>query len=119
MNDRRNDPRRTLPPGRSALLRVDGRDHIVALLDLSRGGALLGTRLDVSAARALELKVILPQGRGEMVVRCQLVRAVERGEVIELPACLAMRFPEVSPEQIEQLEAFVSAATFAPGRSGA
>ena len=116
MNERRIDRRRTLPLGRSALLRVDGRDHIVALLDLSRGGALLGTRLDVSQAGSLQLKLILPQGRGEMVVPCELVRAVDRDAEAGMPPCLAMRFPGLPPEQGDQLEAFVSAANLVAER---
>jgi PilZ domain len=113
MNERRADQRRAAPTGRSALLRVDGRDHIVSLVDLSRSGAQLGTRLEVGAGSELVLRLLLPAGRGESQLHCEVVRRIPRDESTGRPAGLAVRFKDLAPDQVTQLEAFVAAGSFA------
>ena len=53
MSDRRRARRRRIPFVRSAVLEVDGRNHIVALTDLSPEGAFLSTRLAVRPEQKL------------------------------------------------------------------
>jgi hypothetical protein len=115
MSERRADRRRAAPSGRSALLRVDGRDHIVSLVDLSRSGALLGTRLEVGGEAELVLRLLLPAGRGESLLPCEVVRRIPRDEESGRPAGLAVRFRDLAPEQVAQLDTFVAAGSFASG----
>jgi hypothetical protein len=98
--------------GRSALLRVDGRDHIVSLVDLSRSGAQLGTRLEVGESRDVVLRLLLPAGSGESRLPCEVVRRIPRDEAAGQPAGIAVRFSDLAPEQLAQLEAFVAAGHF-------
>src|SRR5262249_17794459 len=58
----RRSERRKLPFGRGGVLRVDGRNHIVGIVDVSVGGAYLATRTTVAPSRTLCLKLRLPSG---------------------------------------------------------
>src|SRR5262245_11637170 len=57
---RRRSPRRKLPFGRTAVLDIAGRAHLVALVDLSVSGAYLATRSAVPKAGPLRLRIRLP-----------------------------------------------------------
>ncbi len=96
--DRRRARRRRLPFVRSAVLEVDGRSHIVALLDLSPEGAFLSTRLEVDPAQKMRLKLVLPRDGREVSMPCHLVRRSERFDAeAGRPAGLAIGFSGGSP----------------------
>lgn len=111
VDERRRDNRRMLPFGRSAVLEVDGRNHIVSLVDLSRGGAYLGTRLRPEGG-ALFLKLLLPQGGAEMRLRCSIVRRIEADPDADQIPGLAVSFSDLGDELVARLEAFVVAGGF-------
>jgi hypothetical protein len=105
-----------LPFGRSAVLEIGGRNHIVSLVDLSRSGAYLGTRVRTEGEMPLVLKLLLPQSGTEMRIPCRLVRRVEADPAGggRLPG-LAVRFHDVPGEDEERLESFVVAGGFRTG----
>ena len=111
--ERRRDARRMLPFGRSAVLEVEGRNHIVSLIDLSRSGAYLGTRIRTGEQPSLLLKLLLPQSGTEMRLACRLVRRIEADPAAgeRLPG-LAVQFDDVSDDDRERLDAFVVAGGF-------
>jgi hypothetical protein len=111
--ERRRDTRRMLPFGRSAVLEVGGRQHIVSLIDLSRSGAYLGTRIQTGDHTDFLLKLLLPQSGSEMRLPCTLVRRIEAGtaEGERLPG-LAVRFHDVGPDDEGRLDEFVVAGGF-------
>jgi len=102
-----------LPFGRSAVLEIEGRNHIVSLIDLSRSGAYLGTRIRFEGTPTLALKLLLPQAGMEMRLPCHLVRRIEAdpngGD--RLPG-LAVQFHDVPEDDQQRLEAFVVAGGF-------
>lgn len=102
-----------LPFGRSAVLEVDGRNHIVSLIDLSRSGAYLGTRIRTGEAPDLMLKLLLPQSGAEMRLPCRLVRRIEADPAggDRLPG-LAVQFRDVGDDDRQRLEDFVVAGGF-------
>jgi len=106
--NRRRHPRRKLPFGRSAVLLVDGRSHVVALVDLSCGGAYVATRVPVTPGENLVIKLFLPRMGGELTLPCELVRAIAKG-TDEDPRLqgLAVRFKDLHPAVVATLEAFV------------
>jgi hypothetical protein len=111
--ERRRDTRRLLPFGRSAVLEMGSRNHIVSLIDLSRSGAYLGTRIRADGETSLVLKLLLPQVGMEMRLPCLLVRRIESdpagGE--RLPG-LAVEFHDLPEGDRQRLEAFVVAGGF-------
>lgn len=111
--ERRRDTRRMLPFGRSAVLEVGGRNHIVSLIDLSRSGAYLGTRIRTEGQASFILKLLLPQSGAEMRIPCALVRRIEADPAggDRLPG-LAVQFHDVAVEEQQRLEAFVVAGGF-------
>ena len=113
VDERRRDQRRVLPFGRTAVLEVAGKSHIVSLVDVSRGGAYLGTRLQVTANGNLWLKLLLPRSTGEVRLACQLVRQIRveaAGE--DRPPGVAVRFRELDADVASRLEEFVVAGGF-------
>ncbi len=105
--DRRRARRRRLPFVRSAVLEVDGRSHIVALLDLSPEGAFLSTRLEVEPAQKMRLKLVLPRDGREVSMPCHLVRRSERFDAeAGRPAGLAIGFSGLDPSVVRRIEEF-------------
>jgi len=74
------------------------------------GRGALGPRRDMSP-----LGLLLPAGRGESLLPCEVVRRIPRDEESGRPAGLAVRFRDLAPEQVAQLDAFVAAGSFASG----
>ena len=105
--DRRRARRRRLPFVRSAVLEVDGRDHIVALLDLSPEGAFLSTRLVVAAEQKLRLRLVLPRDGHEVAMPCRLVWRSDRFDAASgRPAGLAVAFAGLEASVIRRVEEF-------------
>jgi len=102
-----------LPFGRSAVLDMGGRNHIVSLIDISRSGAYLGTRVQTAGQSSLVLKLLLPQSGTEMHLPCVLVRRIEADPAggDRLPG-LAVRFHDIAAEDQRRLEEFVVAGGF-------
>jgi hypothetical protein len=104
---RRSD-RRKLPFGRGGILRVDGRSHIVGVVDISIGGAYLATRTAVSPARALCLKLRLPSG-SELSLTCEVLRVSQQTDESQAhPRGIAVRFRDLDPKTKKQLEEFIA-----------
>jgi len=113
VDERRRDQRRVLPFGRTAVLEVGGRSHIVSLVDVSRGGAYLGTRIQVTANGDLWLKLLLPRSTGEVRLACRLVRQItveKAGD--DRPPGVAVQFRDLDAKIADQLEEFVVAGGF-------
>lgn len=106
-SERRRNPRRKLPFGRSAVLRIDERDHVVALVDVSRGGACVATRTPIPAEARLTLKLLLPSQSVELRLPCQLVRIIPH-HYGRQPG-VALRFEEVASDALRRLNQFVEA----------
>ena len=107
MSERRKGRRRSIPFVRSAVLEVDGRNHIVALLDLGPEGAFLSTRLAVDPTQQLRLRIILPRDGREVSLPCQLVRRTDRFDgSTGQPAGLAVRFQGLDAASIRRVEEF-------------
>jgi len=106
--EKRRSPRRKLPFGRTAVLEIDGNAHLVALIDLSITGAYLATRQDVPRRGSLRLKLRLPR-TGELALPCEFVRN-EAGDDPEKNrrAGVGVRFLDLDPSTLGQLESFVS-----------
>jgi PilZ domain len=106
--DKRRSPRRRLPFGRTAVLEIAGRAHLVALVDLSVTGAYLATRSAVPKGGSLRLRVRLP-GTGELKLPCELVRNESGDDPAKgRRAGIAVRFVGVDDPVLKQLEGFVS-----------
>ena len=107
MSERRKGRRRSIPFVRSAVLEVDGRSHIVALIDLGPDGAFLSTRIAVDPAKELRLRIILPRDGREVSLPCQLVRRTERFDASTgQPAGVAVRFQGLDAAAIRRVEEF-------------
>jgi len=111
-DERRQHQRRTLPFGRSAVLEAGGRDHIVTVIDLSRGGAYLGTRLEVGREDELWLKLLLPSARSHMRLPCRLVRRIPASPAGERLPGLAVEFGDLDGDVRQKLHEFVLAGGF-------
>src|SRR5262245_15582663 len=72
-SEKRRSPRRRLPFGRTAVLEIDGRAHLVALVDVSVTGAYVATRSAVPRDGSLRLRIRLPR-TGELRLACEFVR---------------------------------------------
>jgi hypothetical protein len=107
--ERRQHQRRTLPFGRSAVLAVGGRDHIVSVVDLSRGGAYLGTRLEIGREDELWLKLLLPRASSHMRLPCRLVRRIPASPAGERLPGLAVEFGDLDDDARQKLQEFVLA----------
>lgn len=107
MNDRRSTRRRSLPFVRSAVLEVAGRNHVVAVTDLSADGAFLSTRITLDPSQSLRLKVILPRDGREIVIPCRLVWRSERFDPdTGRAAGVAVRFEELDEPARKLLDSF-------------
>jgi hypothetical protein len=107
MKERRRARRRSIPFVRSAVLEVEGRSHIVALLDLGPDGAFLQTRTVVEPTQALRLRLVLPLSGQEVIIPCQLVWRSERFDAVTgRPAGLAVRFQGLDAGVIRRVEEF-------------
>jgi hypothetical protein len=74
------------------VLKVDGRNHIVAVVDVSVGGAYLATRAQVTPARSLCLTLRLPSGV-ELLLTCEIVRVSQQTDESQgHPRGIAVRF---------------------------
>lgn len=105
--DRRRARRRRLPYVRSAVLEVDGRDHIVALVDLSPEGAFLSTRVAADPEQKLRLRLVLPRDGREVVIACRLVWRSERFDAARgRPAGIAVAFVGLDAAVIRRVEEF-------------
>lgn len=107
-SDRRESPRRELPFGRGVILVVAGREHVVRLVDLSRGGAFLSTgkALEVPAGSALCLRLRVGSLASELRLACQLLRVIPQRS--GHAAGVAVRFQDLAPETLERLDRFVA-----------
>ena len=113
-SERRRNPRRRLPFGRSAVLRIEERDHVVALVDVSRGGACVATRTPIPREARLTLKLLLPSQSAELRLPCQLVRIIPH-HYGRQPG-IALRFEEVTGEALRRLDQFVETGLVKRGR---
>jgi hypothetical protein len=104
-SERRRNPRRKLPFGRSAVLRIGERDHVVALVDVSRGGACVATRTPIPEDAPLLLKLLLPSQGVELRLPCQLVRIIPH-HYGRQPG-VALRFVSVAADATRRLDQFV------------
>ena len=106
-SDRRRGHRRRLPFGRGAILESAVSNHVVAVVDLSVGGAYLATRAVVFPGQSLTLRLMLVGG-GEIKVPCEVVRVCPRREGPDsYPPGVAVHFVELPAAIRERLTAFV------------
>jgi hypothetical protein len=105
--EKRRAPRRKLPFGRTAVLEIAGRAHLVALVDVSVSGAYLATRSAVPKGGSLRLRIRLP-GTGELKLSCELVRNESGDDTARgRRAGIGVRFVGVDEPVLKQLEGFV------------
>lgn len=106
--DRRQQPRRKLPFVRCAIVQSNGCGRMVTIRDLSRGGALLESRVPFEPQSSFALRLVLPGGGGEARLPCELIRTTPaNGHAMGL----AVRFGEIEPRLAQLIERFVSAKT--------
>jgi len=97
-----------LPFGRGGILHVDGRNHIVGVVDVSVGGAYLATRIAVGPSRSLCLKLRLPSGV-ELSLACTVLRVSQQADESQAhPRGIAVKFEELDPKTKAHLEEFIS-----------
>ncbi len=114
-DDRRKTRRRNVPFVRSAVLEVRGRNHIVAVQDLSADGAFLSTRLAMQDGERVRLRTVLPRDGREVTIPCQVVWTSEKLDAPSgRPAGVAVRFVGLDPTIQRRLAEF-SEEGFAPG----
>jgi hypothetical protein len=101
--ERRRVRRRSLPFVRSGVLEVNGRAHIVAVLDLSADSAFVKTRVTVKPQDRIVLRMVLPRDGREVVLPCQNVR---RPEGARPQTGLALRFRGLDASAIRRIEVF-------------
>jgi hypothetical protein len=107
VNDRRKARRRSIPFVRSAVLEVDGRNHIVAVTDLGPDGAFLSTHVAVTPEHHLQLRIILPRDGREVALPCQLVWGSDRFDAATgRPAGVAVRFQGLDGAVVRRVEEF-------------
>jgi hypothetical protein len=107
VNERRRARRRSIPFVRSAVLEVEGRSHIVAVLDLGPDGAFLRTRTPVDATAPLRLRIVLPRSGQEVTIPCQVVwRSEQFDAATGHPAGIAVRFHGLEASVIRRVEEF-------------
>jgi hypothetical protein len=104
--ERRRVRRRSLPFVRSGVLEVNGRSHIVAVLDLSADSAFVKTRISVKAQDRVALRMVLPRDGREVVLPCQIIRRLEASK--GQPAGLALRFRGLDASAIRRIEVFAA-----------
>lgn len=105
--DRRRGRRRRLPFGRGAVLESLVASHVVAVVDLSIGGAYLATRATVFPGQSLTLRLVLVGG-GELRLPCEVVRVCpSRSAPDGFPPGVAIRFQELPAAVRDHLMIFV------------
>jgi hypothetical protein len=104
----RRSERRKLPFGRGGVMRVDGRNHIVGIVDVSVGGAYLATRTAVGPSRTLCLKLRLPSGI-ELSLTCTVLRVSQQADESQAhPRGIAVKFEDLDAETKAHLEEFIA-----------
>ena len=112
--DRRGGKRRRLPFGRGAVLESVVSSHVVAVVDLSLGGAYLSTRASVFPGQSLSLKLFL-DGGSELRLPCEVIRVCPHRQGPDAyPPGVAVRFRELPPADRERLGTFVERGRSAP-----
>ena len=86
----------------------DGRSHFVAVVDLSRGGALLESRSKFEPEPSFLLRFVLPGAYRVTQLQCQLIRTFQREERV---MGLAVRFEDVDAETARVIDDFVKGLT--------
>jgi hypothetical protein len=104
--ERRRVRRRSLPFVRSGVLEINGRGHIVAVIDLSPDAAFLQTKVTVKASDRLALRMILPRDGREVSLPCELVRKLDARK--GYPPGLAVRFRGLDAGAIRRIEEFAA-----------
>lgn len=105
--DRRQAGRRQLPFGRGAVLVTATSSHVVAVVDLSEGGAYVACRTAVVPGQAITLKLLLTLG-GELALPAEVVRVVTRREGPDAyPPGIAIRFRDLDAGIRARLALFV------------
>ena len=105
--DRRKAGRRQLPFGRGAILVTASSSHVVAVVDLSEGGAYVASRAAVSPGEPITLKLLLSPG-GELALPAEVVRVATRREGPDAyPPGIAIRFRELDAAVRARLALFV------------
>jgi hypothetical protein len=104
--ERRRVRRRSLPFVRSGVLEVNGRAHIVAVVDLSPEAAFLQAKVPVKAHDRLALRMILPREGREVSLPCEFVRKLDARK--GYPPGLAVRFKGLDATAIRKIEEFAS-----------
>jgi len=109
VKDRRRSRRRSLPFVRSAVLEVNGQNHIVAVQDLGSEGAFLTTPLEVTAEQELRLRIVLPRSGREAMMPCQLVwRSDHYDAATGRPAGVAVRFVGLDENDVKRVSEFAA-----------
>jgi hypothetical protein len=92
---------------------VDERDHVVALVDVSRGGACVATRTSIPEEARLTLKLLLPSQAVELRLPCRLVRIIPHHYGGQ-PG-VALRFVDLEGAALRRLDQFVERGLVKPG----
>jgi hypothetical protein len=105
--DRRQAGRRQLPFGRGAVLVTATSSHVVAVVDLSEGGAYIACRTAVVPGQPITLKLLLSLG-GELALPAEVVRVATRREGPDAyPPGIAIRFRDLEAGIRARLALFV------------
>jgi hypothetical protein len=100
---------------RSAVLEVEGRNHIVAVADLGPDGAFLKTRLALEPSQSLRLRIVLPRDGREVTLPCELVWRSERGGAASgRPPGIGVRFKGMPPSILRRTLEFVEQRVLPP-----
>ena len=110
--ERRRVRRRSLPFVRSGVLGVNGRDHIVAVLDLSPDSAFLKTKAVVKTHDVMSLRMILPRDGREVSLPCRFVRKLDGRQ--GYPTGIAVRFKGLDAGAIRRIEEFAAEGLVLP-----
>jgi hypothetical protein len=101
--------RRKLPLGRAAVLEIDGRPHVVGLVDLSVSGAYVMSRAAAAVGDRHRLRILVLPERVELRLECEAVRvSQEAHESPSHPRGVAYRFLEMDEGSLALLQAFVA-----------
>ena len=106
--EQREQPRRRLPFLRSAVAQFEDRGHFVAVVDLSRGGALLESRSPFEPTPSFQLRFVLPGAFQETRLDCRLIRQFQSEEGV---MALAVKFEDVDDGTARVIDEFVEGLT--------
>ncbi len=90
------------------MAQLDDRGHFVAVVDLSRGGALLESRSPFEPTPNFLLRFVLPGAFQETRLECQLIRKFESDEGA---MALAVKFKAVENRTAHVIDEFVDGLT--------